>query len=91
MPEPQGSIVIRPIGTVSYRLILRAMLKEYPTRSLLGFSLMVSQAFLYNAIFFTYGLVLTTFYHIPASNVGLYLIPFAIGNIPWAAHTWTPF
>ncbi len=81
LPEPQGSIVIRPIGTVSYRLILRAMLKQYPTRSLLGFSLMVGQAFLYNAIFFTYGLVLTTFYHIPASNVGLYLIPFAIGNI----------
>jgi MFS family permease len=57
------------------------MLKDYPTRSLLGFSLMVGQAFLYNAIFFTYGLVLTTFYHIPASTVGWYLIPFAIGNI----------
>jgi MFS family permease len=81
LPEPKGSIVIRPIGTVSYRLILRAMLQQYPTRSLLGFSLMVGQAFLYNAIFFTYGLVLTTFYHIPASSVGLYLIPFAIGNI----------
>jgi MFS family permease len=81
LPEPRGSIVIRPIGTVSYRLILRAMLQQYPTRSLLGFSLMVGQAFLYNAIFFTYGLVLTTFYHIPPSNVGLYLIPFAIGNI----------
>src|SRR6266567_1158353 len=81
LPEPQDSIMIRPIGTVCYRLIIRAMLKQYPTRSLLGFSLMVGQAFLYNAIFFTYGLVLTTFYHIPASNVGLYLIPFAIGNI----------
>lgn len=42
---------------------------------------MVGQAFLYNAIFFTYGLVLTKFYHIPNSSVGLYLIPFAIGNI----------
>ena len=81
LPEPQDSIMIRPIGTVSYRLIIRAMLKQYPTRSLLGFSLMVGQAFLYNAVFFTYGLVLTTFYHIPAGNVGLYLIPFAIGNI----------
>src|SRR2546423_5405448 len=81
LPEPQGYIVIRPLGTVSYGMILRAMLKQYPTRSLLGFSLMVGQAFLYNAVFFTYGLVLTTFYHIPAGNVGLYLIPFAIGNI----------
>lgn len=81
LPEPEGSMTIRPLGTVSYGRIAKAMLKEYPTRSLLGFSLMVGQAFLYNAIFFTYGLVLTTFYHIPASNVGFYLIPFAIGNI----------
>jgi MFS family permease len=57
------------------------MLKDYPTRSLLGFALMVGQSFLYNAIFFTYGLVLTTFYHIPASTIGLYVIPFAIGNV----------
>jgi MFS family permease len=42
---------------------------------------MVGQAFLYNAIFFTYGLVLTAFYHIPNGSVGWYLIPFAIGNI----------
>ena len=81
LPEPDGSMLIRPVGTVSYGQIARSMLKDYPTRSLLGFSLMVGQAFLYNAIFFTYGLVLTTFYHIPSSTVGLYLIPFAIGNI----------
>src|SRR5438874_295565 len=81
LPEPQGSMLMRPVGTVSYGRIARTMLKEYPTRSLLGFALMVGQAFLYNAIFFTYGLVLTTFYHIPGSTIGLYLIPFAIGNI----------
>jgi MFS family permease len=81
LPEPEGSLLIRPLGMVSYRLIIRAILRQYPTRALLGFSLMVGQAFLYNAIFFTYGLVLTTFYHIPASTVGWYLIPFAIGNI----------
>lgn len=81
LPEPQGSILIRPQGTVSFLQIARTMIKVYPTRSLLGFSLMVGQAFLYNAIFFTYGLVLTTFYHIPANSVGLYLIPFAVGNV----------
>lgn len=80
LPEPEGSMLIRPVGTVSFLQIAKTMLKEYPTRSLLGFSLMVGQAFLYNAIFFTYGLVLTTFYKIPANNVGLYLIPFAVGN-----------
>src|SRR6266700_6889624 len=70
LPEPEGSILIRPVGTVSYRQIARTILQLYPTRTLLGFSLMVGQAFLYNAIFFTYGLVLTAFYHIPNSTVG---------------------
>src|SRR5438067_303791 len=81
LPEPEGSIVIRPVGTVSYRQVARTILKQYPTRTVLGFALMVGQAFLYNAIFFTYGLVLTAFYHIPNGSVGWYLIPFAIGNI----------
>ena len=81
LPEPEGTILIRPQGTVSFLQIARTMFKDYPKRSLLGFSLMVGQAFLYNAIFFTYGLVLTTFYHIPAQTTGLYLIPFAIGNV----------
>jgi MFS family permease len=81
LPLPEGSILIRPVGTVSYGQIAHTMLQAYPTRSLLGFSLMVGQSFLYNAIFFTYGLVLTTFYHIHASTVGLYVIPFALGNI----------
>lgn len=48
---------------------------------MLGFSLMVGQAFLYNAVFFTYSLVLTTFYHISPETVPWYLIPFAIGNV----------
>ncbi len=81
LPEAEGSLLIRPVGTVSFLRIAQSMLKDYPTRSLLGLSLMIGQAFLYNAIFFTYGLVLTTFYHLPASSVGLYLIPFAIGNV----------
>jgi len=81
LPEPEGPILIRPVGTVSYRQVAHTILQQYPTRSLLGFSLMVGQAFLYNAIFFTYGLALTACYHIPNSSVGWYLIPFAIGNI----------
>lgn len=42
---------------------------------------MVSQTFLYNAVFFTYSLILTAFYHIPINNVAWYLIPFALGNL----------
>ena len=47
---------------------------------MVGLSLMASQAFFYNAIFFTYALVLTDFYGIAADNVGWYLLPFAAGN-----------
>src|SRR6478752_6490475 len=49
-------------------------------RTALGLVLMASQAFIYNAIFFTYALVLTKFYGIEADKVGLYILPFAIGN-----------
>ena len=81
LPEPEGTITIRPQGTVSFMEIVKTMLQRYPRRSLLGFSLMVGQAFLYNAITFTYALILTTFFKIPAANAGFYLIPFALGNI----------
>ncbi len=49
-------------------------------RALVGLALMASQAFFYNAIFFTYALVLTDFYGIPSSQVGWYILPFAAGN-----------
>jgi MFS family permease len=68
-------------GIVSYVQIARTMLREYPSRSFLGFSMMVTQAFLYNAIFFTYALVLTNFYHIPSDRIGIYFFPFALGNL----------
>ena len=52
----------------------------YRQRSLVGLALMIAQAFFYNAIFFTYALVLTDFFGIPANQVGWYLLPFAAGN-----------
>jgi MFS family permease len=60
--------------------VARTLLKHYPARTTLGLVLMSSQAFVYNAIFFTYALVLTKFYDVPADRVGLYILPFAIGN-----------
>ena len=54
---------------------------RYRERSLLGFVLMVAQAFFYNAIFFTYALVLMRFYGVPAERVSAYLLPFALGNV----------
>jgi len=47
----------------------------------LGMCLMIAQAFFYNAIFFTYALLLVNFYNVPAPRVGVYLLPFALGNV----------
>jgi MFS family permease len=61
--------------------IWNAIVHEHRQRSLLGLVLMLTQAFFYNAIFFTYALVLMRFYTVPAKNVGGYLLPFALGNV----------
>jgi MFS family permease len=64
-----------------WREIWNAIVHEHRQRSFLGFVLMLTQAFFYNAIFFTYALVLTRFYGVPEQNVGGYLLPFALGNV----------
>jgi MFS family permease len=61
--------------------IWHAIVHEHRRRSFLGFVLMLTQAFFYNSIFFTYALVLMRFYHVPEQNVGSYLLPFALGNV----------
>jgi MFS family permease len=65
---------------VPLREIWHAMVHEHRTRSLLGFTLMVTQAFFYNAVMFTYGLVLLRYYGVRAEHIGLYLIPLSLGN-----------
>jgi MFS family permease len=57
-----------------------SLFRHYPRRSVLGLVLMMAQAFFYNAIFFTYALVLSRFFAVPAEAVGIYLLPFAISN-----------
>lgn len=57
-----------------------AILRDYPQRAVLGLVLMAAQAFFYNAIFFSYALVLTRFYAVPSASVGWYILPFALGN-----------
>jgi MFS family permease len=60
--------------------VARTLFQSHRQRTLVGLSLMASQAFFYNAIFFTYALILTDFYGVPAERVGWYLLPFAAGN-----------
>jgi MFS family permease len=63
------------------REVARTLFVTYRQRTLVGLTLMVAQAFFYNAIFFTYALILTDFYGIPAGGVGWYILPFAAGNV----------
>jgi MFS family permease len=74
-------IVIRTRTHTPWHEIWDAIVHEHRRRSFLGFVLMLTQAFFYNAIFFTYALVLMRFYNVPEQSVGSYLLPFALGNV----------
>jgi MFS family permease len=81
VPHDTPPIRIRTRSHTPWREIWNTIVHEHRRRSFLGFVLMLTQAFFYNAIFFTYGLVLMHFYDVPAQNVGGYLLPFALGNV----------
>lgn len=66
---------------IPYRQLAHTFLKKYPKRTALGFTLMSTQAFLYNAIFFSYALVLQHFFGVSKSGTSYYFIPFALGNL----------
>ena len=72
-----------PAGTPDHRLwqMLHDLLHRYRRRSVVALALMLSQAFFYNAIFFTYALVLTRFHGVAENRVALYIFPFALGNV----------
>ena len=82
LPEVDDSkaIELRPERSHGYIALLRVLFKTYPKRSILGATLMITQSFLYNSIFFTYTLVLGKFYGVPASSAPWFLIAFAVGN-----------
>jgi MFS family permease len=71
---------IRTRTHTPWREIWNTIVHDHRRRSLLGLVLMLTQAFFYNAIFFTYALVLIRFYGVPEKSVGGYLLPFALGN-----------
>jgi MFS family permease len=73
-------IKIRMRDHTPLREVAQTLFTTYRTRSIVGLVLMGAQAFFYNAIFFTFALVLTDFFGIPANHVGWYILPFAAGN-----------
>jgi MFS family permease len=78
-PRAHAPIEIRPV-TVTWREIAHTIAVRYTRRAILGLTLMATQAFFYNAIFFTYALVLSKFYAVPDQRIGYYIFPFALGN-----------
>ena len=82
VPSREGlpTVRLRMRSSTPLREVAATLFKVYRTRSLVGLTLMVSQAFFYNAIFFTYALILIDFYGVSAQGVGWYVLPFAAGN-----------
>ena len=79
--DPRLEIEITPTRQIGYLALLRVLFAQYPSRSVLVAGLMITQSFLYNAIFFTYGLVLEIYFHVKATDTALYFIAFAVGNL----------
>ncbi len=79
-PDDDESMELRERRSVGFVEVAKTLFAIYPRRSTVAFSLLVTQAFLYNAIFFTYGLMLTTYFGVSSHVVPLFLIPFAAGN-----------
>jgi len=81
LPPAHGTITFHRRAGTGLRDVARVLLRRYPRRSLVSLALMVSQAFFYNAIFFTYALALTRYMDVSAERVALYVFPFALGNV----------
>jgi MFS family permease len=81
-PVDEGkAITVTRTEFVPFRTILHVLFKLYPKRTLVGATMMITQSFLYNAIFFTYALVLQNFYGTSPSSTQYFFFPFAIGNL----------
>ena len=79
--ESCTAVEVRATGAVGYVTLARVLFATYPSRSVLSVALMATQSFLYNAIFFSYGLVLVHFYGVAPANVPRFFYAFAFGNL----------
>src|SRR3954452_3734599 len=79
--DQSRELEIRPTERLGYLALLKVLFQHYPTRSILVAALMITQSFLYNAIFFTSGLVLEFYFGVKATDTGYYFFAFAAGNL----------
>ncbi len=80
LKKPEGNLKITVRDHTPLRDVWNAMIHGQPDRSFLGFMLMVGQSFFYNAVFFTYGLVLVQFFKVKSERVAIYILPLALSN-----------
>jgi len=80
LERAEGEITIHQRRSVTFVEIARTLFADYRRRSILGFSLFIGQAFLYNAITFGFGAILTTFFDVPTGDTGYYFAVIAVGN-----------
>ncbi len=80
LPEAEGTITVRQRESIPFREIARTAFKLYPKRSLLGLSLFVGQAFLYNGVVFNLGALFTKYFNVSSSYVPVFVILYALGN-----------
>ncbi|HEY7245713.1 MAG TPA: MFS transporter [Xanthobacteraceae bacterium] len=76
----QGRLTVHPRRTFGFDLILRCMLGKYRSRSMLALALMIAQAFLFNAVFFSYALVLVRYHGVASERTGTHLVTLAASN-----------
>ncbi len=81
LEDPDDSITIQQRKSIPLREIAVAIVRGYPKRTVLGLSLFIGQAFLYNAILFGYATLLSTFFHVSTGDAPYYLVAFAAGNL----------
>jgi MFS family permease len=79
--DENKSIEVKPSRDIGFLALARVLFTEYPSRSVLGATLMITQSFLYNAIFFTYTLVIVKIYGVNEKSAPWYLVAFAVGNL----------
>jgi MFS family permease len=79
--DDSKELEIRPTERFGYFTLIKVLFQHYPGRSTLVAALMITQSFLYNAIFFTSGLVLEYFFHVNPTDTGYYFFAFAAGNL----------
>jgi MFS family permease len=83
-PSPEAELTVRQRKTIPLRLIIRSVVTMYPRRTILGLSLFIGQAFIYNSVLFGFGTLLTIYFHAASGDIPYYIAVFAVGNFAGA-------